>query len=648
MKKLLLILTSFLLSLLCTAQDAAIKDSLLKLMQESKEDTGKVLLLIQIGNEYELQLQDANTAAGYYLQAKRLSEKLNYTLGLIKFYSNYTGILNQKGEFDSALLLNKQGLQLSYTTRDKKNIGRSCANVGNSFNYIGDYDSAVYYYQEALKNFEAIQDSYLLARVNEMIQLIYQKTGRYDYALKYGKEALKELRRSGDSTDIGRSLLNVANSYQNRRFDDSALACYNEALQIASNIQFKGLELSSLLGMANIYFHRYDAERQKPYAERALILSRETGNAEGKVIAERAMALHYLLKDNLPLAKSYILSSLKLADSLAMIREHWESLRVLSSILYAQKDIVGAEKLLDSMQIIEDRLRGEEVQQKILTLEKRFETEKTATQLKLQQSQLQQKTTLNYFLIAGAASLLVILLLAYKNHNNRKKLQQQRIDELETENKLSATEAVLKGEEQERTRLAKDLHDGLGGMLSGIKFSLSNMKENLIMTPDNAQAFERSLDMLDSSIREMRRVAHNMMPEMLVKYGLDVALKEFCNEIDRSGAIKVNYQSAGMDAISIDQTSSVTIYRIVQELLNNVIKHAQAKNILVQLHHSSQEKLLAITVEDDGKGFDVSKLQSASGMGWRSIQNRVEFLNGKSDIQSSLNNGTSVMIEIGV
>jgi signal transduction histidine kinase len=219
---------------------------------------------------------------------------------------------------------------------------------------------------------------------------------------------------------------------------------------------------------------------------------------------------------------------------------------------------------------------------------------------------------------------------------------------LETEKQLTATEAVLKGEEQERTRLAKDLHDGLGGMLSGIKFSLGNMKGNLILTPENAQAFERSMNMLDSSIKEMRRVAHNMMPEVLVKYGLDTALKEFCNEIDRSRVLDVNYQSVGMDKAAIEQTVAVTIYRIVQELVNNAIKHAAAKNVLVQAHLSEQEKLLIITVEDDGKGFDKTTLKHAEGIGWQNIQNRVEFLKGKADIQSSSGKGTSVMIEIGI
>jgi signal transduction histidine kinase len=185
-------------------------------------------------------------------------------------------------------------------------------------------------------------------------------------------------------------------------------------------------------------------------------------------------------------------------------------------------------------------------------------------------------------------------------------------------------------------------------MLSGIKFSLSNMKENLIMTPDNARAFERSLDMLDSSIKEMRRVAHNMMPEILVKYGLNVALREFCNEIDRSGAIHVRYQELDMDKTKIEDTTAVSIYRIVQELVNNSIKHAAAENVLVQAHASEQGKMLTITVEDDGKGFDTNILKNVSGIGWSNIQNRVDFLRGKIDINSAQGKGTSVLVEINI
>src|SRR6185436_16432928 len=124
-------------------------------------------------------------------------------------------------------------------------------------------------------------------------------------------------------------------------------------------------------------------------------------------------------------------------------------------------------------------------------------------------------------------------------------LQQQRISELEKDRQLVAVDSMLKGQEEERSRLAKDLHDALGGLLSGVKFSLSNMKDNLIITPDNMTVFERSLDMIDTSIKELRRVAHNMMPEMLVKFGLDEALKEYCNSINATKLLTVNYQSFG-------------------------------------------------------------------------------------------------------
>ena len=283
----------------------------------------------------------------------------------------------------------------------------------------------------------------------------------------------------------------------------------------------------------------------------------------------------------------------------------------------------------------------------------KYETEKKEIQIErlkadkeLQQLSIRQKNTLNYILIGSAFTLLIISLLTFRNYKQKQKIQEQRISELEKEKQLTATEAVLKGEEQERTRLAKDLHDGLGGMLSGIKYSLNTMKGNLIMTPDNSQAFERSMDMLDSSIKEMRRVAHNMMPEALVKFGLDTALKDLCNDVNQSGALQVNYLSIGMENAAIEQTTAITIYRIVQELINNTMKHAAAKTAIVQVAKSDSH--LSVTVEDDGKGFDKTVLNQAKGIGWSNIQNRVEFLKGTLDVQSEKEKGTSVHIELNI
>jgi two-component system, NarL family, sensor kinase len=150
--------------------------------------------------------------------------------------------------------------------------------------------------------------------------------------------------------------------------------------------------------------------------------------------------------------------------------------------------------------------------------------------------------------------------------------------------------------------------------------------------------------MLDSSIKELRRVAHNMMPEALVKFGLDVALKDFCNSVNQSGAVQLTYQSLGLENISLDQQTAISIYRMVQELVNNTLKHAAASKAIVQI--SKTEDGLTITVEDDGKGFDTQLLQHAKGMGWSNLQSRIDYLKGKLDVQSAPDKGTSVLIEI--
>jgi two-component system, NarL family, sensor kinase len=306
---------------------------------------------------------------------------------------------------------------------------------------------------------------------------------------------------------------------------------------------------------------------------------------------------------------------------------------------------------LDSSNAIKDSLKQGLESDRVEFLDAKYQAEKKEAQIsqlqadqEIQQLSMEKKNALNYFLIAAAFIIILIASLLYRNFKQKQKIQQQRISELETQQQLTATEAVLKGEEQERTRLAKDLHDGLGGMLSGIKYSFSTMKGNLIMTPENNQAFERSMDMLDSSIKEMRRVAHNMMPESLLKFGLDTALKDFCNDINKTGALQVSYQSIGMHDAVIEQITAITIYRVVQELINNTMKHAAAGTAIVQV--SKTDAGVSITVEDDGKGFDTSLLKEKTGIGWSNIQSRISYLKGTLDVQSEPAKGTSVHIEL--
>jgi signal transduction histidine kinase len=135
-----------------------------------------------------------------------------------------------------------------------------------------------------------------------------------------------------------------------------------------------------------------------------------------------------------------------------------------------------------------------------------------------------------------------------------------------------------------------------------------------------------------------------MMPEALIEFGLDTALKDFCSSIDQGGAVQLKYQSFGLDQTTVPEVAAAAVYRIVQELVNNILKHAEATVALVQL--IGKDGTLSITVEDDGRGFDKKVLDNSGGIGYSSLQNRVTYLKGTVDLQTSPGKGTAVHIEL--
>ena len=630
-----------------SAQGDRVIDSMLQVLKTTKEDTNKVILLLNLGEQYERVAPE--TSKQYYHQSLQLSQKIGYKPGEIKFASYYTAVLNMQGRFDSSLLLNKKALVLAKQMKEELSIAKTTINTANSFHMISKEDSAIYYYMQALPILDKLGNKRMLGIAYSNLQNIYTELTQYQKAIEYGKKGLEIFDNEvEDPLNQSYCLTNLGIVYSSLKRLDSAEIYFTEALQISRHISDQYAESAILLDLGDIHYKLGRLEEARKTFDKAYLIAKEMDLAETQAIALKGIAMYNLEKKNFPLARMYADSALIIALKNDSRKQTLKLYNLLADISYASQDFRAAHQFEEKEDALRDSINADNLLELSTEFETKYETEKKEIKILLQQNQLKQKSTFIYFLSAGVIAMLIISLLIYRNYRNRQKLQQAKIEELETEKQLTATEAVLKGEEQERTRLAKDLHDGLGGMLSGIKFSLSNMKENLIMTPGNAQAFERSIDMLDSSIREMRRVAHSMMPEVLMKYGLDTAVKEYCNEIGRSGVLRINYQSVGMTGVNPEQITAVTVYRIVQELVNNSIKHAAAKNVLVQLHFSPKEKQLAITVEDDGKGFDTTLLKQSTGIGWSNIQNRVEFLKGKLDVNSSIGKGTSVLIEINV
>lgn len=646
-----------------TSAQTKLLDSLkAEIHKHPSKDTTRVSLIM----DYAVAAVNENTSQllPYLNEVIEISRDLNYLRGIQSGYMTAQIYYSDRGDFTNAMLYADSAFfyfEKDTSVRAMQSFAFLHNNVGGDYIKLGDYQGAIRHYTIAADLLEKYKPQALPAVFSGMAE-VYELLMQPEKAIEYDEKSIAIAEKYGNKSSIVKRYMNYITRHINQKKFDKA----EELLQKVEKDVMTLQESFSL-----VYFYQnkgyvYQNKKQFPAAIAAFkqaLSYAENNDDKYQQLSLLSPLTTCLLEANLMQeAKVYLDTFLLRSERYKMKYSQMIAYANMAKWYYSQEDYKKASNYYVKRIDIADSINAGEMKEKIALMETRFKVQGKDNEIKLllnekkiQEFRIRQKNVLNYLLIGSAGAILLISVLSYRNYKNRQKLQQQRINELETEKQLMATEAVLKGEEQERTRLAKDLHDGLGGMLSGIKYSLNTMKGNLIMTPENAQAFERSMDMLDSSIKEMRRVAHNMMPEALVKFGLDAALRDFCNDINQSGALKVSYQSIGLADIDIDQTSAITVYRIVQELLNNTMKHSSAGSAIVQV--SMTGGLLSVTVEDDGKGFDTTLLrqvkarpddQVGRGIGWANIQNRVEFLKGKLDVSSQPGKGTSVHIEFNV
>jgi signal transduction histidine kinase len=626
-------------------------DSLRALMREMPDDTNKVKHYYAYGDALASVMPDS--ALWYYDLAKKRAVALGHDRGNAAYASHAIVILNNQGRFREALEISKEALEHYLAMGPEREIAIAYINVGSEWQYLSDFQSAADNYLKAMKIAETIGDQRLQRVTNNNLASIFISLHEYEKGKQFAERSLVMAKALKDSYSIASSTYNIATAELYLKEYEQALARYSEVGKMGKRSDDFILMLDGWLGAADVYNAQNITEQARVYYDSVIDLSKQKKAPEYEMYAYMGLSELNDKSAKFEEAEQYALKGIALAKSLGSKYELKDLFKRMAEVAEKSGAYQKALAYRKEFEVLNDSIIGENSRTNINLLEAKFESEKKESKIikletaqKIQELSLQQKNTLNAVLIGATGLLLLLSLLFYRNYRHKQRLQQQRIGELEKEKQLMATEAILKGEERERVRLAKDLHDGLGGMLSGIKYSFQYVKGNQVLTPESQMSFDRGMDMLDSSIMEMRRVAHNMMPESLVKFGLDSALKDFCNEITKGGALAVNYQSFLLEDMALEQTKAINIYRIVQELINNTLKHASAKRAIVQLSYAGD--LLSLTVEDDGRGFNTDQIHNGSGMGWRSIEHRIEFLKGKLDINSQNDKGTSVHIEFNI
>ncbi len=301
-------------------------------------------------------------------------------------------------------------------------------------------------------------------------------------------------------------------------------------------------------------------------------------------------------------------------------------------------DIVNA--LKDSLISVEKAKAINQLDIKFQTAEKDKQIAQSQLQIATQNSNITRKNIWIAAVSGGIALLALLLLVIYRNARHKQRLQAEQIKTLQKENTIGNLKSMVQGEESERARIARELHDGIGGTLSAAMMRLMAVRHDK-EDVTNVPAYNEALALLDDMGTELRKTAHNLMPETLLKQTLPEAVSAYCHSMQKDGTLHIDFQALG-DFGLLGADVKLNVYRIVQELLRNIVQHAQATTALVQL--MMHGRVLTVTVEDNGRGFDKDAMRT--GMGMQNLQTRVSSMNGHYTLETAPGKGTTVFIEI--
>ena len=588
-----------------------------------------------IGNVY-MEHYNLSKAADELMTAEQLLHNDSSFRGLkyrARIWHNYGAIRQRKDDSRQFLdiMLNKVAPLLE-KAGDPVTLALTYKDIGMVLMNYGQYDKALSYYNKTIRQFgdnigyEDLATCYCYAAQT----LLFQE--KYPESIPYLDKALSILSHNADSQEwILYYTVKGMYFYYTKSFPQ-ALDNYDKGLAAATRWKQLYPSLNLLMGKYKIY------SEEKNYTLAKKILYELQDKTAGFPITD---------------------------NRLSMLKNLAEAEEKTGSWQKAYHWLSEYSRLADSLNEENNKVRISELETKFRTERKEKEIVTLQSQTRQQQLVLQHDRLLKYLLGSGMLILLLVafsLLLLYRNKQRSARQQEEA-------HQLTVYNAMLTGQEQERNRLARDLHDGLGGMLAGVKMKLSafadsaaaNSNANAAGQPQNANTISagphpqkeenkrsdmdlyKIISQLDQSVQELRRIARDMMPESLLQFGLEAALKELCSGLQTPG-LQVEFQSYGISR-SIIPSEQAAIYRIVQELLSNAIRHASASVILVQC--SQNEDIFFISVEDDGRGFQPADVHD-NGIGLSNVRNRVDFLKGKMEIHSTPNEGTTINIEVHV
>jgi len=643
LKKLLLLLLIIPLRLL--AQDKHTVDSLTQLINKAKDDTTKVWLLNTLSKEY-VDIDNKKVSA-LAKQILALSDQLNFDDGRANAYNLMGIVADIDSDFPKAIEYYDRAAKLVASTNDNKLKASLENNMGLIYWKAGDFHQALTRYFKGL----AMADKYNLKRMQgnilSNIGLVYYDLQQFKKSEEYQAKALNIRRQMTNKFSLATTLSNMAMVKSMLGQSDSALYYDRRAVAIEKELKDDYSLAISYVNMGGNFEDTKQYDSCFYYLNNAVKLNTKIGSKLGLIHCYTELSHIADMQKKYDQSLSYAQLALKLAKEIKS-DERIAKASEFVAVAYANKgDYKTAYQHMREYATFRGKIFDLEKAKKANELEVKYQVEKKDLLLKKNEADLQnEKLKVNQRNL-GIVILLILLFTIssiYYLLNNRYKLKQAAQLQAEIIHQQDlATKGIIEAEERERKRIAADLHDGVGQLFSTVRLNLGSLLERVAITkPEDAALAEKTVAMVDESCKEVRSIAHQMMPNILLKTGLASAVKDFISKIDAE-KLKVTLETSGLNE-RLSNNIEIVLYRVIQECVNNVIKHAQANRLDIQLDRNETE--ISVTVEDNGKGFDTSDREKFEGIGLKNILTRLAYLKGSADFSSSPGRGTLVAIYV--
>ena len=643
MKKIQLIfsLLVFLLSTLCSKA----QDTTFLLLRKMTDDTVKINSLLAYGKSNNR--TDPEKAISIYNETLAIAQKIKDENGIARALLGLGFVNLSTGKYQASIQQYGTAAKIFQKLGNIKEMCNAQLDLSACFTATGQKDSAFYYCMSALKVLET--QPYIRERARAYLNLgtFYNNLKSYDNAITYQKKALDLVLPAKDTPMILNTYSAISLSYENRENKQQAYDMVKKALQYLTPNSNKSAACRThdQYAFACVGVGKYNEAIVA--AEKAISIAEEINDINHYGTATVTLAKAYAGKGDHQKAITVLNALSHSKEAHNAVRE--DSYQVLADSYFKTADYKKAADVYSRLLPLKDSSFKSETNEMIAEQEVSYQTaqkEKLLSENKLQLAeknlQLQKNRNYMYYTLAALAVALLIVALLFIRSRHKKRMHEQELKSIHQQKELQLLQALMQGEEKERSRIAKDLHDGVAGMLAAVKMHFSSIPGADDMA--HSEGYRQGMQLLNEATQEIRKTSHNLMPEVLLQHGLDEALRRYCNNVNNSKVLQIQYDSWGT-INRFNGSFELSVYRIVQELVNNIIKHSRASQAIVQL--SQQDDFLSISIEDNGVGFSNNDA-GKDGMGLRSLQSRIKAMNGKMEVESSQQSGVSAYLEFEI